>query len=289
MKSKKISSLKIISSIKEMQKISLNIRKKGTHKISVIPTMGALHEGHLSLIKKAQEKKIITIVTIFVNPIQFDDKKDLTNYPSNLKNDIHKLKSIGVNYLFTPNIKDIYPEGYKTKVVVENLKNHLCGLKRPGHFDGVTSVVLKIFNITLPHKAFFGEKDLQQLIIIKQMVNDLNLPIKVISHPIVREKSGLAMSSRNLRLSTNGKKIAPFIYRGVVEAKKEYKKNSKTTGKKIINNLKKYYAINNIKHIDYIEVINPRDISYPLIPRSGDYILTAIKIGKIRLIDNLKF
>jgi len=143
-----------------MQKISLNIRKKGTHKISVIPTMGALHEGHLSLIKKAREKKIITIVTIFVNPIQFDDKKDLTNYPSNLKNDIHKLKSIGVNYLFTPNIKDIYPEGYKTKVVVEDLKNHLCGLKRPGHFDGVTSVVLKIFNITLPHKAFFGEKDL---------------------------------------------------------------------------------------------------------------------------------
>ncbi len=207
MKSKKISSLKIISSIKEMQKISLNIRKKDTHKISVIPTMGALHEGHLSLIKKAQEKKIITIVTIFVNPIQFDDKKDLTNYPSNLKNDIHKLKSIGVNYLFTPNIKDIYPEGYKTKVVVENLKNHLCGLKRPGHFDGVTSVVLKIFNITLPHKAFFGEKDLQQLIIIKQMVNDLNLPIKVISHPIVREKSGLAMSSRNLRLTANGKKL----------------------------------------------------------------------------------
>ena len=148
---------------------------------------------------------------------------------------------------------------------------------------------MKIFNITLPHKAFFGEKDLQQLIIIKQMVNDLNLPIKVISHPIVREKSGLAMSSRNLRLSTNGKKIAPFIYRGLVEAKKEYKKNSKTTVKKIINNLKKYYAINNIKHIDYIEVINPRDISYPLIPRSGDYILTAIKIGKIRLIDNLKF
>jgi len=124
---------------------------------------------------------------------------------------------------------------------------------------------------------------------IIQMVNDLNLPIKVISHPIVREKSGLAMSSRNLRLSTNGKKIAPFIYRGLVEAKKEYKKNSKTTVKKIINNLKKYYAINNIKHIDYIEVINPRDISYPLIPRSGDYILTAIKIGKIRLIDNLKF
>ena len=287
MKSKKTNFLKIITSAKEMQRISLSIRNKGKNKISVVPTMGALHEGHLSLIKRSIKESSVTIVTIFINPKQFNDKKDLINYPSTIQSDIKKLRSIGVKYLFAPNIKDIYPKDYKTRVIVDDLKNHLCGLSRPGHFDGVTSVVLKIFNITLPDFAVFGEKDLQQLIIIRQMVKDLNLPIKIISHPIVRENDGLAMSSRNTRLSNYGRKISPFIYKGLVLAKEEYKRNK--NARKIISNLKKYYKINNVKQVDYIEIINPKDMSYPKEATRGTYILVAVKIGKIRLIDNLKF
>ena len=287
MKSKKTNFLKIITSAKEMQRISLSIRNKGKNKISVVPTMGALHEGHLSLIKRSIKESSVTIVTIFINPKQFNDKKDLINYPSTIQSDIKKLKSIGVKYLFAPNIKDIYPKDYKTRVMVDDLKNHLCGLSRPGHFDGVTSVVLKIFNITLPDFAVFGEKDLQQLIIIRQMVKDLNLPIKIISHPIVRENDGLAMSSRNTRLSNYGRKISPFIYKGLVLAKEEYKRNK--NARKIISNLKKYYKRNNVKQVDYIEIINPKDMSYPKEATRGTYILVAVKIGKIRLIDNLKF
>ena len=287
MKSKKTNFLKIITSAKEMQRISLSIRNKGKNKISVVPTMGALHEGHLSLIKRSIKESSVTIVTIFINPKQFNDKKDLINYPSTIQSDIKKLKSIGVKYLFAPNIKDIYPKDYKTRVIVDDLKNHLCGLSRPGHFDGVTSVVLKIFNITLPDFAVFGEKDLQQLIIIRQMVKDLNLPIKIISHPIVRENDGLAMSSRNTRLSNYGRKISPFIYKGLVLAKEEYKRNK--NARKIITNLKKYYKRNNVKQVDYIEIINPKDMSYPKEAARGTYILVAVKIGKIRLIDNLKF
>jgi len=287
MKSKKTNFLKIITSAKEMQRISLSIRNKGKNKISVVPTMGALHEGHLSLIKRSIKESSVTIVTIFINPKQFNDKKDLINYPSTIQSDIKKLRSIGVKYLFAPNIKDIYPKDYKTRVIVDDLKNHLCGLSRPGHFDGVTSVVLKIFNITLPDFAVFGEKDLQQLIIIRQMVKDLNLPIKIISHPIVRENDGLAMSSRNTRLSNYGRKISPFIYKGLVLAKEEYKRNK--NARKIISNLKKYYKRNNVKQVDYIEIINPKDMSYPKEATRGTYILVAVKIGKIRLIDNLKF
>lgn len=289
MKLKKTNSLRIIRSPKRMQEISFDIKSKGERKITVIPTMGALHEGHLALIKKAQNKNTVTIVTIFVNPMQFNDKKDLIKYPTNLNSDIRKLNNIGVDYLFTPSNVLIYPKDFKTKVVVEKLQNHLCGLTRKGHFDGVTSVVLKLFNITNPHYAIFGEKDLQQLIIIKQMVKDLNIPLKIISHPIVREKDGLAMSSRNLRLSKNAREIAPNIFKGLLDVKENFKSNKELKSNQIIKNLNKFYKKNSINNIEYIKIINPTSITYPTKPNSGDYIAVAIKLGGIRLIDNLKF
>jgi len=289
MKSKKINFLKIITSSSEMQKISLDIRRKDKKKISLVPTMGALHDGHLSLVRKAKMKNSIVIVTIFINPIQFNNNEDLKKYPSSIKKDIVKLEELEVDYLFVPKVREIYPDGYQTKVSVSHLKNHLCGLTRDGHFDGVTSVVLKLFNLTIPDYSFFGEKDLQQLIIIRQMVKDLNLPIKVISNPIVREKNGLAMSSRNIRLSKKAREIAPLIYTGLKKAREEFKKNNKVLTKKIIKNLREYYASKNITHIEYIEIINPKNFSYPSTPSAKDYILVAIKLGSIRLIDNLKF
>jgi pantoate--beta-alanine ligase len=288
MRSKKINSLKVITSLKEMQKICLNLRKTDSKKISLIPTMGALHDGHLGLIKKAKKKKSTIIVTIFVNPKQFNDKKDLVKYPKTFVQDLDKLERMDVDYLFAPRTKDIYPDDFQTKVVVKNLKNHLCGLSRDGHFDGVTSVVLKIFNITLPDYAFFGEKDLQQLIIIRQMTKDLNLPIQIISHPIVREKDGLAMSSRNIRLSKKERTIAPFIYKGLVEAKKEFKKNNNRSASQVTKDLRQYLLKNNINKIEYIKIIDSSDISYPKRPSLKNYIVIAVQIGSIRLIDNLK-
>ena len=288
MKLKKTSSLKIIKTTKEMQAISLRIKKKGIKKIFVIPTMGALHDGHLSLIQRAKKKNIITVVTIFINPKQFNDKKDLNKYPANLKSDIKKLKNIGVDFLFAPQNHEIYPDNFQTKVVVEELQNHLCGISRKGHFDGVTSIVLKIFNIIQPDYSIFGEKDLQQLIIIKRMVKDLNIPIKILSHKIIREKDGLALSSRNIRLSKKNRQIAPIIFKGLKKAKEDFKKNN-LSSINLIKNLKKYYLANNIKDIEYIKIINPENITYPIKPKSGDYILIAVKLGSIRLIDNLKF
>ncbi len=288
MKLKKTSSLKIIKTTKEMQAISLRIKKKGIKKIFVIPTMGALHDGHLSLIQRAKKKNIITVVTIFINPKQFNDKKDLNKYPANLKSDIKKLKNIGVDFLFAPQNHEIYPDNFQTKVVVEELQNHLCGISRKGHFDGVTSIVLKIFNIIQPDYSIFGEKDLQQLIIIKRMVKDLNIPIKILSHKIIREKDGLALSSRNIRLTKKNRQIAPIIFKGLKKAKEDFKKNN-LSSINLIKNLKKYYLANNIKDIEYIKIINPENITYPIKPKSGDYILIAVKLGSIRLIDNLKF
>tara|TARA_B100000579_G_scaffold63198_2_gene46490 strand:+ start:55075 stop:55941 length:867 start_codon:yes stop_codon:yes gene_type:complete len=288
MKLKKENSLRIIKTTKEMQAISLRIKNKGINKIFVIPTMGALHDGHLSLIKKAKKKNIVTVVTIFVNPKQFNDKKDLNKYPANLKSDIKKLRNIGVDFLFVPKNHEIYPSNFQTKVVVEELQNHLCGISRKGHFDGVTSVVLKIFNIIQPDYSIFGEKDLQQLIIIKRMVKDLNIPIKILSHKIIREKDGLALSSRNIRLTKKNREIAPIIFKGLKKAKEDYKKNN-LSSINIIKNLRKYYLVNNINDIQYIEIINPENITYPIKPKSGDYLLVAVKLGSIRLIDNLKF
>ena len=289
MRLKKINSLRIIKSVKEMQDISLNIKKKGEKKIFVVPTMGALHDGHLSLIKKAQKKNSIIIVTIFVNPKQFNDKNDLKKYPTNIKSDIEKLKNLKVDFLFIPRNQDIYPKNFQTKVVIEQLQNHLCGLSRKDHFNGVTTVVLKIFNITQSDYAIFGEKDLQQLIIIKRMVKDLNLPIKILSSKIIREKDGLALSSRNIRLTKKNRIIAPTIYRGLKICKEYFKSNNNLSTSSIIKRLKKYYITNNIKGIEYIDIINPINITYPNRPKKGDYIMVAVKLGSIRLIDNLKF
>jgi pantoate--beta-alanine ligase len=188
--------MEIITKINEMQLISKNI-KKNSKSIGFVPTMGYLHEGHLSLVRKSKEDNDFTIVSIFVNPIQFGPKEDLSRYPRNFNRDREMLEKEGVDYIFYPSVEEMYHLDFNTTINVDCVTKNLCGASRPGHFRGVTTVVGKLFNIVMPDRAYFGEKDFQQLVTIKKMVKDLNFPLEVIGMPIVREHDGLAMSSRN--------------------------------------------------------------------------------------------
>lgn len=181
--------------------------------IGFVPTMGALHEGHLSLIQKAKEACDVVIVSIFVNPLQFNDKDDFKNYPKTLDRDLELLKKIEATAVWLPRTKDLYPQGMEMKITEENLSKELCGASRPGHFDGVLTVVMKLLQLVKPTKAFFGEKDYQQLLLIQKMVKEFFLDIEIVPVPTAREASGLALSSRNLRLTEEEKKRAPAFYR----------------------------------------------------------------------------
>tara|TARA_B100000700_G_C15057328_1_gene863629 strand:+ start:446 stop:1306 length:861 start_codon:yes stop_codon:yes gene_type:complete len=285
--SKKKNSLKIIKSAREMRKVALSI--KGKREIAFVPTMGALHNGHLSLVKKAKTIADIVVVSIFINPIQFSEKNDLKNYPKNLQKDLIELKEIGVDYVFIPKAEEIFGLDFQTKVIVKDLQQHLCGLKRKNHFDGVTTIVLKLFNIVKPHKALFGKKDMQQLLIIKKMVEDMNIDIKIIPHRIIREKNGLAMSSRNTLLNKKEKELSANIYKGLKIGKSMYNKKSNTKSINIKRSIRSFYKKVGIRNIEYVEIMNPKKMTYPKEPSKKDFIAVAVRIGKTRLIDNLEF
>ena len=285
--SKKINLPKIIHDPNKMNLETVRQKNK-KKKIVFIPTMGALHEGHLSLIKKGKKIKGLTIVSIFVNPIQFNDINDLKKYPNTLKKDIENLRQLKVDYLFLPNVEKIFPNNFETTVSINNLQKFLCGKNRPGHFNGVSTIVLKLFNIISPNVAIFGQKDFQQLTIIKKMVEDLNMNIKILEGPIIRESNGLAMSSRNKLLSPKNFHKASNIYKGLKYIKDEYKKGGKSS-KKLIKKLEKYYIQSEIRNIDYIEIFDPLTLNSIKYVKKGAIIAIAVKIGAVRLIDNLKF
>lgn len=181
--------------------------------LGFVPTMGALHEGHISLVKRSKKDTLQTLVSIFVNPTQFNNPEDLDKYPNTIEDDIKKLESEGVDYLLLPNFDEIYPDNYRYKVQESEFSNELCGAHRPGHFDGVLSIVMKLLNIASAKNAYFGEKDYQQYLLIKDMCRAFFMDVNIIACPIIREESGLAMSSRNMRLSENSKNKASEIYR----------------------------------------------------------------------------
>ena len=285
--SKKINLPKIIHDPNKMNLETVRQKNK-KKKIVFIPTMGALHEGHLSLIKKGKKIKGLTIVSIFVNPIQFNDINDLKKYPNTLKKDIENLRQLKVDYLFLPNVEKIFPNNFETTVSINNLQKFLCGKNRPGHFNGVSTIVLKLFNIISPNVAIFGKKDFQQLTIVKKMVEDLNMNIKILEGPIIRESNGLAMSSRNKLLSPKNFHKASNIYKGLKYIKNEYKKGEKSS-KKLIKKLEKYYIQSEIRNIDYIEIFDPLTLHSIKYVKKGAIIGIAVKIGAVRLIDNLKF
>ncbi len=278
--------MKVIESIEELRKVIKN-EKKLNKKIGFVPTMGTLHDGHLSLVKKAKENSDIVVVSIFVNPTQFGNPNDLNKYPRDLKSDTLKLEKLGVDIIFAPTKEIIYSSEYQTIISVMKVSKGLCGDKRAGHFEGVATIVAKLFNIVLPDIAFFGEKDYQQLEVIKRMVIDLNFPIEIDSVPIMREKDGLAMSSRNLRLSKEGREKATLLNIELKNGIKKYKDNE-TSAKVIINILKSRLKESGID-VDYIEIRDNDTLETKNKIDDNSRIFVAAFVENIRLIDNMKF
>lgn len=277
--------MKVIKEPGVIQREILDLKRKG-NRIGFVPTMGALHEGHLSLVRRCKEENDITVVSIFVNPIQFGPNEDYSRYPRPFEKDKELLEKEGVDYLFYPSVEDMYPEGYETYVILERLPNHLCGLSRPGHFKGVATVVTKLFNIVQPDRAYFGQKDYQQAKIIQKMVRDLNFPIDIIVMPIVREADGLAMSSRNSYLSQEDRINAVVLYKSLQRARELI-----LSGEREVSKIKKEMEsiISSVaSKIDYIEIVDPETLeSLEMIPSRGEVVVAvAAFIGSARLIDN---
>jgi pantoate--beta-alanine ligase len=304
--------MKVVKKIKQMQKISDLLRKQNK-KIGFVPTMGALHKGHIELIKKAREENDIVVVSIFVNPIQFGPKEDYKKYPRPIKQDLKICRENNVDYVFYPEVDEMYPpidvsvsnsqsalyngKRILTFVEVEKLQDILCGKFRPGHFRGVCTVVTKLFNIVKPHRAYFGEKDYQQLKIIQRMVKDLNFDIEIIPVETVREDDGLACSSRNTYLSKTERKVAFYIYKSLLYCKQLIIAKKYNSIKKCIDVSKKYLhnLLFGVKHsIQYFEVyyenLNPVSDKITKIPRGTKLrIFVAVYLGTTRLIDNIGF
>ncbi len=277
--------MKLIKNPEEMYKFASNIRAKGKT-ISLVPTMGYLHDGHLSLVEEAKRRSDVVVVSIFVNPAQFGPGEDLKKYPKDLARDKALLKSFDVDLLFYPKADDIYPEGFNTFVEVKGLPDKLCGRSRPAHFRGVTTIVAKLFNLVSPTYAFFGEKDYQQQLIIKRMVKDLNLPVEVISLPTIREFDGLAMSSRNRYLNGKQRKYAASLYRALSFAKQEIEGGEKGS-KKIISQMRSLIKKFRDIKIDYISIVDPQTLCDVKTIKGSVLIAVAAYIGKARLIDSI--
>lgn len=277
--------MKVITTPVEMQSIALDIRRQGGT-IGLVPTMGWFHEGHLSLMRKAKNVADSVITSLFVNPMQFGPTEDFDNYPHDLERDKKLAAGVGVDFLYVPEKGRMYPKDFSTSVHVEGLTKGLCGASRPDHFDGVTTVVAKLFNQTLPHFAVFGQKDFQQLAVIRQMVRDLDFPIEIIGHPIVREASGLAMSSRNTYLKDEDKEAGLSLSRGIAYAR-ELAADHSTTVKEIKNSVRQLIEKHRECEVDYIEIVNAISLTACDAIDADSVILLAVKINNyIRLIDN---
>lgn len=277
--------MKIISDIHKLQQISSEFHKKNKT-IGFIPTMGALHKGHLKLVAESKKKNDITVVSTFVNPAQFSQNEDLIKYPRPIQNDKRLLKAEGVDYLFYPNVKTMYPNGFQTYVTPNNLSNILEGKSRPGHFAGMATIVLKLFNIVKPTHTYFGQKDFQQTVVVKQMIRDLNLPIVVNIVPTVRDKDGLALSSRNIFLSSQERLQALSLYQSLLLGKKLILAGNKNV-QTIKTKMKDYLKKNKLIRLDYIEVCDQETLSaFKVVPKKT-VILIAAHVGKTRLIDNI--
>src|SRR5579864_1721486 len=277
--------MKICKSIDQMRAASRLIRDSGK-RLGFVPTMGALHEGHLSLMRAAKAQCDVVAVSIFVNPLQFGPSEDLAKYPRTFEPDRELLEKEAVDILFAPAPDEMYPAGAVTYVTVEGLSEKLCGRSRPGHFRGVTTVVSKLFHIVEPDLAFFGQKDAAQVAIIRRMVRDLNLPVEVVVCSIVREPDGLAMSSRNAYLSGEQRKQALVLHRSLIAVQKLID-NGDTSSTKLTAAAKDIFATEPSVRLDYFEIVNPDTLDAIQDIRSGALIAVAAYVGNTRLIDNL--
>lgn len=279
--------LKIAHTITEVRHCVKEWKRQGLS-IGLVPTMGYLHEGHKSLIDKAVRENDKVVVSIFVNPIQFGPNEDLATYPRDMDRDSKVCKEAGANLVFNPDPKEMYFEDAATYVNVENLTEELCGAKRPGHFTGVCTVVSKLFNIVTPDKAYFGEKDAQQLAIIKRMVRDLNFDIKIVGCPIIREEDGLAKSSRNTYLSSKEREEALCLNKSLKKAK-ELLEKGETVSSKIKEAIEEEISKVPSSKIDYIEIVDSLSLKPVEKIEKSILIALAVYIGKTRLIDNFTF
>lgn len=260
-------------------------QRRGGKTTGFVPTMGALHEGHLSLIRRACEENDSVVVSVFVNPTQFGPKEDFTKYPRPFKKDVELAKSTGADIIFYPDTKEMYPEGHQTYIEVEKITKGLCGASRPGHFRGVATVVAKLFNAVPANRAYFGQKDYQQVRIIKRMVEDLNIPVKIVMCPIAREKDGLAMSSRNQYLSLEERKSATCLYEALQVAKAMVKSGIKDTVR-IKNEMHGIIESNFLAKIDYVKIVDAETLASVKKIQNKAVIAVAVFIGNTRLIDN---
>jgi len=277
--------MKICKTIEEMQVASRAARLGGL-RLGFVPTMGALHEGHLSLVRAAKAQCDAVAVSIFVNPLQFGPNEDLAKYPRNFEQDCRLLEKESVDILFAPTIEEMYPEKAITYVTVEVLSEKLCGRSRPGHFRGVTTVVAKLFNIIEPDLAFFGQKDAAQATIIRRMVRDLNFAVEIIVCPIVREADGLAMSSRNTYLNAEQRKSALALRRSLVEIQGRFEQGELAAAK-LIESGKRVLAQETAVRLDYLEIVDPDTLEPVGEIRNTVLVAVAAFLGSTRLIDNV--
>jgi pantoate--beta-alanine ligase len=278
--------MEIIRTISWMKETVRQARAEN-HVIGFIATMGALHEGHLSLIRRARVDCSRVYASIFLNPTQFGPNEDLSRYPKTFESDVEKLTAAGVEVLFAPEINEIYPPGFRTYVNVEGLSERLEGRSRPGHFRGVATVVLKLFEIVQPQFAYFGRKDAQQVRILQQMATDLNLNVEIVACPIVREGDGLALSSRNTYLNSEERRAATVLQRALDEARRELNAGTRDA-LQLQTALRKILSNETLARVDYVEMVDAE--SFEPVSSIGArpvYALLAVFIGKTRLIDNL--
>ncbi|EAI4327224.1 pantoate--beta-alanine ligase [Campylobacter upsaliensis] len=275
--------MQIINDIKDLKNIIKKWKNQGLS-IGYVPTMGYLHEGHLSLIKKASKNDKI-IVSIFVNPMQFGVNEDLATYPRDLERDAKLCENEGVAVLFTPSVEQMYPKGFSSYVDMNSLTDKLCGAKREGHFRGVCTILMKFFHLITPDVAYFGQKDAQQCAVVKHMVEDLNLDLEIEICPIIREKDGLAKSSRNVYLNEAERKAALVLSRAIFLGENLIKKGERES-KIILQAMREELQKESLARIDYIELVNPKTMEH--LERIEDSALgaLAVYIGKTRLIDN---
>jgi pantoate--beta-alanine ligase len=276
--------MKIVKSVSEMQQLADLWRRDGKV-IAFVPTMGYLHEGHLALMRAARKEGDVLVISIFVNPIQFGPQEDYERYPRDLERDLRLAESVNVDVVFAPEVKEMYPDGFQTIVDVTELSKQLCGKSRPGHFRGVATVVTKLFNIVKPHVAVFGEKDFQQLVVIRRMVKDLNMDVRIIGHPIVREADGLAMSSRNVYLSPEERKVALRLSQSLKKARRLVAQ-SVLDAQEILKAVVSHLCQDDALRLDYAELRDPETLEEVSVVNKPTLLAIAAFVGKTRLIDN---
>jgi pantoate--beta-alanine ligase len=279
--------MEIINRRQRMSSVARKIRREQDKSVGLVPTMGALHEGHLSLVKEARQMCDIVVVSVFVNPTQFGPNEDFAHYPRDLTKDTALLTDYNVDYIFAPTAEEMYPKGYATYVTVEGLSDQLEGASRPGHFRGVATVVTVLLNTIRPDFAFFGQKDAQQTMIIKRLVRDLAFDTEIVVLPTMREDSGLAMSSRNAYLSQDEREAAKIIHRSLVKAKEAFKSGERSGGK-LADLIRRNVETEPQARLDYVHISGPDNLDkLEKLDEQPVLITIAAFVGKTRLIDNI--